>query len=79
MHRAIPPTTRSTTTRPAAPSPRKALDNTVSVIDVASQKVTDTLQVGKSPAGVAVAPNGETVYVANQDDNTVSVIPGSAS
>jgi YVTN family beta-propeller protein len=36
---------------------------------------TTTLQVGNSPSGVAVTPNGAFVYVANNGGNTVSVIP----
>ena len=32
--------------------------------------------VGNSPDGVAVNPNTNMVYVANYDDNTMSVIDG---
>jgi len=49
-------------------------DNTVSVIDTASNTVTATVQVGKFPNGVAVTPDGAHVYVANVLDGTVSVI-----
>src|SRR5207247_1265364 len=49
-------------------------DNTVSVIDTASNTVTATVAVGASPTGVAVAPDGARVYVANEVDGTVSVI-----
>ena len=34
----------------------------------------ERITVGDSPAGVAVAPDGGHVYVANTDSNTVSVI-----
>jgi gliding motility-associated-like protein len=39
-------------------------DNTVSVINTATQKVTATIQVGNSPIGVSVSPDGSRVYVA---------------
>jgi hypothetical protein len=37
-------------------------------------RVTATVPAGKGPSGVAVDPGTHTVYVANNDDNTVSVI-----
>ncbi len=49
-------------------------DNTVSVIDTASNTVTATVPVGNFPNGVAVTPDGAHVYVANVFDNAVSVI-----
>ncbi len=36
--------------------------------------VTDTVLVGTGPSGVAVTPDGTSVYVANSDDDNVSVI-----
>lgn len=39
-----------------------------------SYRVTGTVTVGKGPKGVAVDPGTHTVYVANRDDDTVSVI-----
>ena len=53
--------------------------NTVSVIATASNTVTATIPVGNNPDGsgpwgVAVSPDGSTVYVANFIDETVSVI-----
>jgi YVTN family beta-propeller protein len=51
---------------------------TVSVIDVATNKVIATIPVGAAPFGVAVTPDGSKVYVANGDFSalagTVSVI-----
>ncbi len=49
---------------------------TISVIDTAVNKVTDTIDVGDkySPCGIAVTPDGEKLYVANRDINAVSVI-----
>jgi YVTN family beta-propeller protein len=49
-------------------------DNTVSVIDTATNAVTATIAVGGNPFGVAVHPDGAIVYVTNSADNTVSVI-----
>src|SRR6267143_604410 len=49
-------------------------DNTVSVIDTASNIVTATVPVGNFPNGVAVTPDGAHLYVANVFGNTVSVI-----
>ena len=49
-------------------------DNTVSVIDTANNTVTATVAVGDFPFGVAVMPDGASVYVANQGSGTVSVI-----
>ena len=46
----------------------------MSVIATATNTVTATIAVGGAPGGVAVSPDGSTVYVANQSDNTVSVI-----
>ena len=49
-------------------------DNTVSVIDTATNTVTATVNVGSGPVGVAVTPDGTKVYVANGGSNNVSVI-----
>ncbi len=49
-------------------------DNTVSVIDTASNTVTATVPVGAGPRGVAVNPAGTFAYVANRFSNNVSVI-----
>jgi YVTN family beta-propeller protein len=50
-------------------------DNTVSVIDTASNTVVATITVGTSPYGVAVTPDGKHVYVANGNpSDTASVI-----
>lgn len=48
--------------------------NTVSVIDVASGRVTATVAVGKVPAGLALTPDGGTLWVANYTDGTVQPI-----
>lgn len=49
-------------------------DNTVSVIDTASNTVTAIIPVGSFPESVAATPDGSKVYVANFNSNTVSVI-----
>ncbi len=47
---------------------------TVSVISTSTNKVTKTIQVGSSPQGLAISPDGSKVYVANTGSGTVSVI-----
>jgi YVTN family beta-propeller protein len=42
-----------------------SIDNTVSVIDTATNIVAATVNVGPNPHGVAVTPDGKKVYVAN--------------
>ena len=41
---------------------------------MATNNITYILDVGSSPVGIAVSPDGTKVYVANYDDNTTSVI-----
>jgi YVTN family beta-propeller protein len=48
--------------------------NTVSVIAAATNRVAATVAVGSEPVGIAVSPDGTTVYVTNSGSNTVSVI-----
>src|SRR5208337_1155515 len=48
--------------------------NNVSVIDTSTKKVTETIDVGFCPAGVAVTPDGTKVYVTNSGDDNISVI-----
>ena len=49
-------------------------DNTVSVIDTATNNVTAMIPVGNYPMGVAVTPDGKKVYVTNFFGRTISVI-----
>jgi YVTN family beta-propeller protein len=49
-------------------------DNTVSVIDTASNAVTDTIPAGNSPYEISASPEGKKIYVANWGSGTVSVI-----
>ena len=51
-----------------------AFDDSVSVIDTATNTVSATIPVGSGPQGVAATPNGAFVYVANGFGNSVSVI-----
>jgi YVTN family beta-propeller protein len=50
------------------------LDNSVSVVNTATNTVTATIPVGAVPTGVAVTPDGSKVYVTNFESNSVSVI-----
>ena len=49
-------------------------DNSVSMIDTQAHEVTATIAVGENPYGVAVAPDGERVYVTNQAAGSLTVI-----
>jgi YVTN family beta-propeller protein len=48
--------------------------NDVAVIATDSNTIIKTVEVGSTPIGIAVTPDGAHVYVANQGSNTVSVI-----
>ena len=41
-------------------------------------KPLQTLSVGTSPGGIAASPDGRFIFVANNGDNTVSVIEAAA-
>ena len=49
-------------------------DNTVLVIDSATNTVVATIPVGQDPTSIAVTPDGQFAYVANENSNSVSVI-----
>jgi YVTN family beta-propeller protein len=49
-------------------------ENTVSVIDTATNIVTGIVKVGSNPVGVAVSPDGKKAYAVNEGSNSVSVI-----
>src|SRR2546425_4792787 len=51
-------------------------DNTVSVINGATNTVIQTIPVRAAPTGVGVNPTTNLIYVANTNNNTVSVISG---
>lgn len=50
-----------------------ALGGSVSVIDTASFEA-QQIEIGRHPAGMALSPNGQTLYVANSDSDTVSLV-----
>lgn len=54
-------------------------DNTVSLIDTATNNVITTVPVGNSPYEVSINPAGTKVYVANWESGTVSVIDASTN
>ncbi len=49
-------------------------DDAVAVIRTDTNEVAQTIPVGERPRGIAISPDGQEAYVANADDNTVSVI-----
>jgi predicted CxxxxCH...CXXCH cytochrome family protein len=53
------------------PAPPK---NHLLFLETSTRKRLATVAVGNNPKGVAAAPNGNNIYVANFDDNTVSVV-----
>src|SRR5688572_15404528 len=63
---------------PAAAAPFAYIPNsgndTVSVIDTATNTVVATVAVGDRPMAVAVLPDGSRAYIANSEADTVSVI-----
>jgi len=48
--------------------------NTVSVIDVETEKAVATIPVGKRPRGIKASPDRRRVYVASGEDNVIAVI-----
>ncbi|MET7622535.1 YncE family protein, partial [Streptomyces sp. NPDC005408] len=53
--------------------------NSVSVISTRTHGVTDTIEVGAGPNGLAVSPDGSHVYVSEFDADRVSVIDTAAA
>jgi YVTN family beta-propeller protein len=49
------------------------LSNTISVIDIAKQRVLETLPTGAGPTGITLDSAGDRLFVANAKDNTISV------
>jgi YVTN family beta-propeller protein len=54
-------------------------DNTLSVLDGATNSVLATIPVGRLPCAIAVNPATDRVYVSNVNSNDVSVIDGSTN
>lgn len=51
-----------------------AKDDTLSVVDVAQQKIVGEFKTGKLPNGLRMSPGGREIYEANTGDDGVSVI-----
>jgi YVTN family beta-propeller protein len=49
-------------------------DNTVSVIDMSSYKVTETIETGKGPHGLRIASDNTFAFVANMGEDSISII-----
>src|SRR5262249_11200394 len=49
-------------------------DDTIQMIDTASNRVVDTLPSGPDPELFTDDPSGRLLYVANENDNTVTII-----
>ena len=49
-------------------------DDTVSVIDLSSNKTIATIDVGMTPEGISIDHASKRVFIANWGDNNVSVI-----
>jgi DNA-binding beta-propeller fold protein YncE len=58
----------------AAPLVALSLAGLAGAARASAQTVTTTIGVGSGPDAVAVSPSGDTLYVANEASNTVSVI-----
>jgi YVTN family beta-propeller protein len=73
---ALDPTPSQTTARAAAPAPPGIVRVPLaqSVVSMAKPKVVGTIRVGNEPEGVVVAPDGRTIYVANQSSRILSVV-----
>ena len=48
--------------------------NTISVIDTAANRVSQTLPVGAGPEAVVTDHSGQRAYVVNADDGSISVV-----
>ena len=49
-------------------------DDTVSVVNTATNTLINTITVGSGPFGVAFSPSGSVAYITNEGDGTVSVV-----
>ena len=54
--------------------PPVILRGTVAAIDVASDSIVAVVPVGQRPWGIALTPDGKTLYTANGPSNDVSVV-----
>ena len=70
-------TTPATTTTTAPPTNYAYVTdgyNNLDVVDLDTGALSDTVATGNYPWGVAVTPNGQTAYVANQGDSTLTPV-----
>ncbi|MDQ7073433.1 MAG: cytochrome D1 domain-containing protein [Gammaproteobacteria bacterium] len=49
-------------------------DSTLSIIDTLNPSIIGTVDVGDSPEGVDITPDGKYIYVANWGDGSISII-----
>jgi YVTN family beta-propeller protein len=49
-------------------------DNTVSVIDAATNRVIDTIKTGKQPTSIDFPPNGRQGYVTDEGSGSVEIL-----
>src|SRR5262245_34785837 len=49
-------------------------DNTISVLDVGTMELVDTIRVGARPRGIVFSPDYKTLYICASDDNAVQVM-----
>ncbi|MEV4706439.1 YncE family protein [Actinoplanes sp. NPDC049316] len=70
---ADPATTAATGAAPA-PAAVARVPLAARVVSVAKPAVTGTIRVGAEPEGVAVSPDGRTIYVANQNSRFLSIV-----
>ena len=49
-------------------------DDTIEIIDTATHEIVGSLPSGPDPELFVLSPDGKTLYVANEDDNLVTVI-----
>jgi YVTN family beta-propeller protein len=54
-------------------------DGDLVVVDLATDSITATVQVGQYPTGIAVDPDTDLIYVVNYLSNTVSVVSGASN
>jgi YVTN family beta-propeller protein len=48
--------------------------DSVGVFDVVSQTIIKRIQVGSKPFAIAISPDGQFIYVANREDDSISII-----
>ena len=49
-------------------------DDTVTVVDTATDKVVATIEVGDRPRGIGLSPEGKKLYLALGNDNVIGIV-----